>query len=617
MFKNELDKEQLSAVEHIHNPLFVLAGAGSGKTRVITYRTINLMLKGINPNNILVVTFTRKASEEMKSRIKYKLNSMNLNYQIPMISTFHSFCYKFLKDNNIKSGYLISDDYERDSLVSKVLANMCIASSMRGTVKELLSKYKNTIDDNILNCKVNNVPFYEIFYNYQHALDKQKMIDFDDLLIYTAHALKSNEKLADSYSNLYKFILVDEYQDTNYLQLLILESLLKNHNNICVVGDINQSIYSFRGACENSFFMLEKFLVEEKGTQVRKISLKNNYRSQKIIIESANKVIANNHNLYGTQMNTVNNNFIFKIKKIVTENEEQEAQRVAEEINTKLKQDNNLKIAILYRKNLTSYIFEHELQKRNIQYIVLGKISFFKREEIRDLLAYLRLYFNRYNDAAFYRIINKPTRSIGKATVDKIEVVANKYNLSCFESFLYLLEKNEIKINNEISLFLKIFDKKNFQYVSDFLSFVIDTTKYDEFIKNKYDNAPMRIYNIQQLINYTSNLPFQATQVNNYLDNINLMQDDNEDKVNVILSTIHSSKGKEFDIVFIVNAHDKEIPLLHDIESIKEERRLFYVAMTRAKRELFLSYYVKSKCEIMFEESRFIKEIPNENIIEI
>ena len=624
--------------------MIVIAGAGSGKTRVLTYKIAYLMTEGVDPFNILALTFTNKAAKEMKERIANIVGGEARNL---WMGTFHSVFARILRIEAHKIGYTsnftIYDTDDSQKLVGRIIKELNLDKdnykyksifSRISSMKNNFISAKSYINDDelLLSDKISNRPsFNQIYKEYVDRCFKAGAMDFDDLLLKTNELLSKYPETLAKYQNIFKYILVDEYQDTNHSQYLIIKALSDKFQNICVVGDDAQSIYSFRGANINNILNFQKDFPDSK-----LFRLEQNYRSTKNIVNAANSLIENNQKRLKKSVWTENESGEkISVNKLLTDGEE--GRFVASSIfETKMQnQLNNKDFAILYRTNAQSRSFEDALRKKNIPYRVYGGLSFYQRKEIKDVLAYLRLLINSEDEQAFKRIINFPARGIGQTTLNKITIEAKKLNVSDY-SFIKDFSKSTEILNsstkNKLLDFVIMLEslKVNTENLN-----VFDVTKevlkqsglYNLYKKDESLEGVNRIQNIEELLNgikdFVDNNEFEDKSVSSFLQNIALATDqDNEDddRNKVSLMTIHLAKGLEFPYVYIVGLEENLFPSAMNLNSrneLEEERRLFYVALTRAEKKVFLSY-VLSRYRwgklVDSEQSRFINEIKDEYI---
>lgn len=631
-----LNPKQIEAVKTTEGPLLIMAGAGSGKTRVLTHRVAYLMVeKGVNPYNILAITFTNKAAREMKERIGAIMGESAQNV---WISTFHSMCVRMLRRDIDRLGYnrnfTILDTTDQLSVIKNILKELNIDSKKFDprAILGAISNAKNELVD-ADEYEKSAAGYYEkvvsdVYKEYQRRLRRNSALDFDDLIMVTIQLFERVPEVLEYYQRKFHYIHVDEYQDTNRAQYTLVKLLAARFKNLCVVGDSDQSIYRWRGADIANILSFEK---DYPNANV--ILLEQNYRSTKKILEAANEVIKNNVNRKPKNLWTDNDDG----KAIVyyrAEGEKTEAQFVAGKIKelTEAGKRSRSDIAILYRTNAQSRVMEEVLIKSNIPYNIVGGTKFYDRKEIKDLLAYLRLIANPDDDVSFQRIINIPKRGIGASSVDKISAYANERDLSMFES---LGEADFIGLSgraaNSAAAFYELI--KNFAQMQEFLSVtelveeVIEKSGYRDMLKaEKSLEAESRLENIEEFLSVTKSFEAQNNDKSlvAFLTDLALVADidqlDNEGAASdaVTLMTLHSAKGLEFPIVFLIGMEEGIFPhnrSLIDEEEMEEERRLAYVGITRAEEELYLTnaemrtLYGRTN---MNPASRFIDEIPDE-----
>ena len=622
--------------------MIVIAGAGSGKTRVLTYKIAYLMTEGVDPFNILALTFTNKAAKEMKERIATIVGNEAKNL---WMGTFHSVFARILRTEAHKIGYTsnftIYDSDDSQKLVSRIIKEFNLDKDQYKykSIFSRISSMKNSFitpsnylnnEELLLSDKISNrSKFFQIYNEYVERCFKAGAMDFDDLLLKTNELLNSYPDTLSKYQNIFKYILVDEYQDTNHSQYLIVRALSDKFQNICVVGDDAQSIYSFRGANINNILNFQKDFPDSKIFR-----LEQNYRSTKNIVNAANSLIENNQKRLKKNVWTENESGEkVSVNKLLTDGEE--GRFVASSIfeNKMQSQLQNSDFAILYRTNAQSRSFEDALRKKNISYRVFGGLSFYQRKEIKDVLAYLRLLINPDDEQAFKRIINFPLRGIGQTTLNKIAIEAKNRSVSDYIFIKDLLKSSEILNNSTknklLDFVIMIESIKNKEENAD----VFDITK--EILKqsglyNLYKNDESlegvnRIQNIEELLNgikdFVENNEKSQASVSSFLQDVALATDqdnDTNDKNKVSLMTVHLAKGLEFPYVYIVGLEENLFPSAMNLNSrteLEEERRLFYVALTRAEKKIYLSY-VLSRYRwgkpVDSEKSRFIDEIKGE-----
>ena len=644
-FLKNLNKSQLESTLQTDGPMIVIAGAGSGKTRVLTFKIAYLMTKGVDPFNILSLTFTNKAAREMKDRIGQIVGEEARNL---WMGTFHSVFARILRIEAHKIGYTSSftiyDTDDSQKLVGRIIKELNLDKDnyKHKQIFSRISSMKNNFisaekylhnDELLLADKISNRPsFVQIYKEYVDRCFKAGAMDFDDLLLKTNELLTKYPETLAKYQNIFKYILVDEYQDTNHSQYLIIRALSDKFQNICVVGDDAQSIYSFRGANINNILNFQKDFPDAK-----LFRLEQNYRSTKNIVNAANSIIENNQKRLKKNVWTENESGEkISVNKLLTDGEE--GRFVASSI-FETKMHNQLKnndFAILYRTNAQSRSFEDALRKKNIPYRVYGGLSFYQRKEIKDVLAYLRLLINEGDEQAFKRIVNFPARGIGQTTLNKITIEAKKYNVSDYIFIKQYIKSTEVFNNSTKSKLLDfVIMIESLKVKTDSLN-VFDVAKevlrqsglYSLYKNDESLEGVNRIQNIEELLNgikdFVDNQEVEDKSVPSFLQNVALAtdqdNDDDSDKNKVSLMTIHLAKGLEFPYVYIVGLEENLFPSAMNLNSrndLEEERRLFYVALTRAEKKVFLSY-VLSRYRwgklIDSEQSRFINEINEEFI---
>lgn len=643
-YLNELNDDQKKAVLHKNGPLIVIAGAGSGKTRVLTYRIVHLINEGVDPFNILALTFTNKAAKEMKKRISQSLgDSIAKNI---WMGTFHSVFARILRSEASFIGYptsfTIYDTQDSERLVSNIIKELKLnkdnykAKQIRNRISSLKNNFISpekyySVPDLVEQDKISKrEEFVTIYKRYNDRCFKASAMDFDDLLLKTNELLNKFPEILSKYQDKFRYIMVDEYQDTNYSQYLIIKSLSDRYENLCVVGDDSQSIYSFRGANIDNILNFKKHY-----PNCSTYKLEQNYRSSNNIVQCANSLIKKNQfKLDKTIWTSNEDGDKILVNKSQTDSDEGRfiASSIFQEKNNEYL--DNSSFAVLYRTNAQSRSIEDALRKINIEYQVFGGLSFYQRKEIKDVLAYLRLTQNQNDEESFRRIINFPPRGIGQTTIDKLTLISEKENLSLFDS-ISKIKNYDIKINSStidklenfqnLILSLKVFSNNN--NALDTATHILNKS----FIVNHYkDEGSLesfnRIENIEELINGINDfmqgqneLYESDKSLSKYLEDVALYSetDKNIESNKVSLMTIHMAKGLEFPIVYVVGLEENLFPSIMSInsrEEIEEERRLFYVAMTRAEKKLILSY-----CNQRFkwgnivesEPSRFLSEIDN------
>ena len=625
-----LNKAQKEAVIHIDGPLLIVAGAGSGKTKVLTTRIANIIKeKKAFPNQILAVTFTNKAAKEMQSRVSKILGSAAVG--LSWLGTFHSICAKLLRKHapavNLNSNFTIIDTDDQVRLIK----NICKAENI--DVKQLAPKYILAIIDRWKNkgyypneVKINHKDIYEktilpIYKIYQQKLTDLNSCDFGDLILHAVKILENNLDIREIYSKNFKYILVDEYQDTNFIQSKWLNLLAEKNNNICCVGDDDQSIYSWRGAEIKNFLEFDQVY---KNTKV--IRLEQNYRSTQNILSVASNLISNNQNRVGkTLTTTMEDGDLVQLN--CFKNGKDEAIGVSDEIE-KIKKEFSLNnIAILVRAIFQTREFEERFLKIGMPYRILGGTKFYERAEIKDCVAYLRLVYQVKDDLAFERIVNNPKRSIGDTTIKSIHEYSKKNSLCLENSSRKMIEKNLIKPKTKIGLivFLELLNKwrndlntKKMSHVK-LLQNIVDESGYSAMLKNKKDlENENRLENIKELLSAMK----EFDNLESFLEHVALAtsidQEWDGEKVNMM--TMHGAKGLEFDAVFLPGWEEGLFPHQKSIEEkgqngLEEERRLAYVGVTRAKKKAFISFSMNRFYQgdwIDSMASRFIDELPED-----
>ena len=651
--QNDLNKIQYKAATTIEGASLIIAGAGSGKTRVLTYRIAYMISQGIMPQNILALTFTNKAAKEMRERIKNIVgwhNARNL-----WMGTFHSVFSRILRNESDATGFsntfTIYDTADSRSLIKSIIQELDYDETKYkpNEVQARISKAKNSLitpnayaaNPQILeNDRVQKKPYISnIYAAYAQKCKLANAMDFDDLLLNTNILFRDHREVLEKYQNQFKYILIDEYQDTNYSQYLIIKRLAEKYRNVCVVGDDAQSIYAFRGARIENILNFRNDYPDYK-----EFKLEENYRSTQVIVNAANSVIKNNSNqLKKKCFSKSDKGEKIGVIKAYTDNEEgfMVADSIVDTICTKRASYSNF--AVLYRTNAQSRIFEDSLRRKSIPYKIYGGLSFYQRAEIKNLLAYLRLCINHNDDEAFKRIVNYPARGIGNTTMERLQIFANQEKTSLF---LSLRTKNIraslIKDATLIKLFefakfienftVKAFTTDAFDFAQElaFASGIIADLKQDNSVEgiSRYENIESLLNGIKEFCDSekeNNNNPSDfLTTINEYLDNVALLTDADsekeEDRNKVTLMTVHQAKGLEYDYVYIAGMEENLFPSNVNnlsLSDLEEERRLFYVALTRAKIKVFLSYsssrYRWGKLENN-KVSRFVREIDNEFI---
>jgi DNA helicase-2/ATP-dependent DNA helicase PcrA len=631
-----LNPQQRHAVEHGRGPALALAGAGSGKTRVIACRIAHLIQNSAaRPENILAVTFTNKAAKEMRERVQ-KLIGTSRSAE-PLISTFHSFCVRLLRREihhlGYKNDFSIYDTDDQKRLVKQALEELNL-SDQDLKPRDVLSRISYAKNHGVSpeNFAVGfpsetakNIEY--IYEKYDSRLRGSNSLDFDDLLLKSVAVLKKSESLRRHYSDWYKYILVDEYQDTNKPQYELLRLLTTAHSNLFVVGDEDQSIYKFRGADIQNILKFEK---DFPGARV--IRLEQNYRSHGTILKAAAAVVANNTERKGKTLWTKNPDGE-KITCLHSQSPRDESWMIACHIKGILKENPDDRIAVLYRANFLSRNFEDVLTQQGIPYAVVGSVAFFGRAEIKDLIAYLRVIFNPGDDAALLRIINTPARGIGGATVDTLTADALEHGIPILETLRENIREGQLPSRSVKALqrFLDLVDKwtgtRDSLSSAELLTMILADTQYREMLQKHgmSEETDGRLGNIDELIHAAAESAQRGESVTEFLDRAALSSelDHLDPEARVALMTLHSAKGLEFDTVFLVGMEEGLFPHSRSSQSnadLEEERRLCYVGITRARKKLFVAWTTFRKAygpdvRIPAEMSRFLREIP-EDLVE-
>ena len=639
-----LNPAQRKAVEHLDGPVLILAGAGSGKTRVLTSRMANLIAHGAAaPDEVLCVTFTNKAAKEMEHRSFKILSELGVTVTRDLwVNTFHSFCVRILRQHidllHYKKPFTIYDSGDQLAQIKRVMAALNINdkmfppknfqsrishAKMLGLTPEMLASSHNghsvKLDPKSL----------EVYARYEDEMKRANALDFDDLLLKTLEIFKMYPALLEQFQNKFKYIMVDEYQDTNHIQYLLVQLLAKAHRNLCVVGDEDQSIYSWRGADILNILNFEKDFPD-----ALIVKLEENYRSSSNIVTAATKLISNNTQRKEKTLFTSNpEGDLIQIRE--ERNEYDEARYVAKTIQTLISSgQNNLNdYAIFYRTNAQSRVLEEQLRALAVPYRLIGGIRFYERAEVKDLLAYLRLSINFNDNIALKRIINVPARGLGKTTVEQIETTANERRISVFEATQVLvLEKyfnagTTSKLRRFLDLIEDLHNQQNSFKLSEFYSIALEKTDYVNMLKKEdTPEAEARIQNLEELDNAIHQFEKERgddASLSNYLEEMTLASDldqaDTQSTQAITMMTMHISKGLEYPFVFIVGCEENLFPSSRgdeeNADDMEEERRLAYVGITRAREKLWLTHTKIRRVwgqEQMNPPSRFLKEIPKE-----
>jgi DNA helicase-2/ATP-dependent DNA helicase PcrA len=632
-YLKNLNKAQKEAVLHLNGPLLIVAGAGSGKTKVLTSRIAHIIKeKKAFPNQILSVTFTNKAAKEMQNRVSKILGSGAIG--LSWLGTFHSICAKLLRKHataaNLNSNFTIIDTDDQIRLIK----NICKAENI--DIKQLAPRFILAIIDRWKNkgyypseVVINRKDIYEktilpLYKIYQQKLTDLNSCDFGDLILHAVKILENYSDIRQIYTNNFKYILVDEYQDTNFIQSKWLSLLSEKNKNLCCVGDDDQSIYSWRGAEIKNFLEFDQVY---KNTKI--IRLEQNYRSSQNILSVASNLIANNENRVGKNLTTTMEEGDL-VKLNCFKNGKDEAIGVSDEIEKKIKKEYSFNnIAILVRAIFQTREFEERFLKIGMPYRILGGTKFYERAEIKDCVAYLRLIHQEKDDLAFERIVNNPKRSIGDTTLKTVHEFAKQNNLSLEKASIKMIEKNLIKPKTKIGLsfFLNSINKwrsdlliKKISHIK-LLQSVLDESGYSAMLKNKKDiDNENRLENIKELLNAMK----EFDNLESFLEHVSLATsiDQEWDGQKINMMTMHAAKGLEFDVVFLPGWEEGLFPHQKSIEEkgqngLEEERRLAYVGITRAKKKAIISFSMNRFYQgdwIDSMASRFIEELPEKYV---
>lgn len=631
---HDVTDKQREAITHVEGPLLIVAGAGSGKTRVITRRIGYLMSQGVNPYNILAITFTNKAADEMYERVKQFSSHKGL-----WVSTFHKMCSRILRNSIDRLGYSrdfsIYDTADQLSRIKSIMAELQLDTAhwKPRTVISAISRAKNKlVGPETFAATASgffNLNVAKIYTKYQALLKSNNALDFDDLLIKTIELFKTHPDILEMYQDKFRFILVDEYQDTNYTQYTITRLLANRYRNICVTGDPDQSIYGWRGADIRNIMDFETDYPDAKV-----VLLEQNYRSTKHILHAASSVIQQNKYRKKKDLWTENTEGE-KITVISCEDEHGEADEIARSIKElKNKGIEYSDVALFYRTNAQSRVLEISLRNHGIPYTIIGGVEFYQRKEIKDILSYLRLCINPHDEVALERTINTPARGIGNTTLKKLKEWAAAHEISLFRAIHQIDSIQEIKGKAVFSIkkyaeLISYLQQQPKSPVEDIIKQVIEETRYIEFLRESEEKeAKDRIANVEELVTaaHEYDINIYEGSLQGFLEEVALVSDidDLGDGIEgVTLMTLHTAKGLEFPAVFITGMEEGLLPHSesHDTEDgIEEERRLCYVGITRAMKELFIThasrrtrYGQMNPCN----SSRFLGEIPEEILITI
>lgn len=617
-YLEKLNPAQKEAVLHTDGPCLVIAGAGSGKTKVLTTRIARLIESGVNPYQILAITFTNKAAKEMRDR---------LNVLVPdngaFVGTFHSFGLRVIRENYLKLGldrnFTIIDSEDVLSIIKKILkekgidSKECAPSYIRNRISFIKNEMMSEAEiDKYLTSDAEKIAA-EVYMEYKKRLKQNNSVDFDDLLSLPVELFLKDKEVLEHYQEKFKYILIDEYQDTNEVQYKMTKILAKKYQNLFVVGDPDQSIYMFRGANFRNILNFEK---DYQNTKV--IPLEENYRSTKMILDAANSVIKNNKERKDKDLRS-NNGVGVKVKYLRSYDEKHEITLVIEQIKQLLESGIKKKdIAIFYRTNAQARVVEEQFLKANIPYKVVGSYYFYSRKEIKDLICYLRLILNPHDEISLRRVINVPKRKIGASTIANIETRARELGVSMFDA---ITSGKELEFKN---LILSLQKESESLSLTELIDCILERSGMkEELEKDPSLESELRLDNLMEFKSITATFENQTGSVNlgDFLEEISLIADITEHKDFedvVTLMTIHSAKGLEFDIVFLVGMEEGIFPhanALMDRDGIEEERRLMYVGITRARKQLYLT---NAKRRMLYGRdssnppSRFIEEIDSE-----
>jgi DNA helicase-2/ATP-dependent DNA helicase PcrA len=641
---SSLNPPQRQAVEQTEGALLILAGAGSGKTRVITLRITYLIAeKNVPPFNILAVTFTNKAAGEMRERVNTFLQGQKLQ-SAPLIATFHSLCVRILRQDieHLSEGYTksftIYDTSDQQKVIKACVKDIGLDEKQLSArlVQSQISASKNRGEDyemyasRVEYADERRAAIARVFKMYEERLNNANALDFDDLLIKTVRLLRKSQEIRDKYNNKFKYILVDEYQDTNALQFALIQYLTEKQQNICVVGDDAQSIYGFRGADIGNILSFE-----EHYPNAKVIMLEQNYRSTQTILDAADAIISNNEGRKEKKLWTKKDGGekIFYYQAFDADNE---ARFVASRIEEHQRRNLQDRIAVLYRTNAQSRVFEDAFRRLRIDYNIVGGFSFYERAEVKDVIAYLKLVLNPFDDIALLRVINTPTRGLGKTTLDELSFRARDFGVSHWEALAIITdEKYDQPLNitaralEALRNFKKVIEKLQVKLsessqtnksVTEVVMAAIEDTGYANMLRSENsDESATRLENLEELVNAAVDYDKQEEYgLRDFIDHAALSSDmDKFDRnATVTLMTVHSAKGLEFPIVFLVGLEDGIFPhsrSINEPKELEEERRLAYVAITRAEKILYVTHSMRRRVygeEMTAEPSQFLNELP-------
>lgn len=639
MWPMTLNEKQIEAAHHVEGPLLVLAGAGSGKTRIVTHRVVHLLSMGVPASEILALTFTNKAADEMRHRIKHLCN------QSVLTCTFHSLAAKILRESiheiGFQNTFSVYDEDDSNSLLKsclKILGYKEEKSTVK-SIKQAISQAKNALQtpSDIKEDPYSSVDFRlfkELYVMYQQKLKEYNALDFDDLLFQCVHLLRTSERAREHYQRKWSFLLIDEYQDTNMAQYVLTRLLAEKHHNLFVVGDPDQSIYSWRGANVNNILNFEE---DFPGAKI--IKLEQNYRSTNHILAAANSLIGNNKHRFEKNLWSALGDGE-KVELQICENEREEADLVVGKILDHHSSGCPLNhMVVFYRTNSQSRMLEDFLLKERIPYMIIGGISFYQRREIKDILSLLRMAVTDFDFLSFARTINLPKRGIGPTTLSSLQELAEKHSLPIIKLCQMFIERRGVLGDCKLSAkqlegitdycnvvsSLKKGASENLA-LRDLLKMAIERSHYLDYLKEDKETYEDRKANLDELISKAAEWEIERDDASlvSFLEELSLkpnLEEQNKTQDSVKLMTLHNGKGLEFDITFIVGLEEDLLPHINSkdsVEGLEEERRLFYVGMTRAKQKLYLSgskYKLIWGTPRMMQPSRFLDEIDETHLV--
>jgi DNA helicase II / ATP-dependent DNA helicase PcrA len=635
-----LNPQQREAVVHTEGPLLIIAGAGSGKTRVITHRIAYLIdVRGVRPERVLAVTFTNKAAQEMRERIESLLSTMSKRFGTPLISTFHSLCVRILRrdaerlNEGFTRNFTIYDSDDSNRLIKGVMADLHIDEKMVPvrSVHSAISSAKNRGigPDSYESRGGGTGPGAEqrrqavaaVFKLYEQRKTAANALDFDDLLLKTVVLLRRDEEVREYYNDRFRYIMVDEYQDTNQPQFSLVRLLTQKTQNICVVGDEDQGIYSWRGADIGNILSFE-----EQYKDAKAIKLEQNYRSSQNILDAAGAVIRNNRERKGKTLWT-DREAGDKIRYFNAVDGETEARWVVDRIQDARRREPEVRAAVLYRTNAQSRLVEEACRRAGLPYNIVGGFSFYERAEVKDTIAYLKLALNPSDDIALTRIINTPRRGLGKTTLEALQRNAKDFQVSLWETIAILVDQRKLegRATSALAGFKHLIESlavkaHELTLAESVRAAVFDTGLADALKAEGTDEAEARLLNLEELVNAAAEAEETGESLRDFIDHAALWSDtdDYAGTAPVTLMTMHAAKGLEFPYVFIVGLEEGLFPharSIDDWKQMEEERRLFYVAITRAERSLAVTHSMRRRVygdEMASEPSRFLNELPTE-----